>query len=183
MITKYKVNDDNIDLYEGEEIIAQIPNNEGYEDIPRLFNNLVFVNKDIDFASKRERFYHSKLKKNAIITLILGVGVFLNLNSFNGIILFLLMLNLLRFFVNKSKYDESAKRLDYYKDVENNIKTKLCNLKIEPNASKISNCSLEFTNEQITMDHQEWVKKIGDYYDYQGDLNTIENNKMLIKFD
>ena len=47
MITKYKVSDDNITLYEGEEELAKLPNVEGCEAIPKLFNNLVFVNKDI----------------------------------------------------------------------------------------------------------------------------------------
>ena len=93
----------------------------------------------------------------------------------------MLLYNLFVFITNKGRHSESAKRLSSYKEVENNIKEKIATLLTNPNGEKSSNLSLEFTNEQITMDHEEWVKKIGDYYDYNEDLNTIQNSKILIK--
>ncbi len=181
MITKYIVNGDNIELYQDEDIVETIPNTEDNIGMAKLYNNLVFVSKDIMMASKRENYFHVKLKRSAICSLFYGVLTFIDLGTFNGVVFFMLMYNLLNFVINIGKHKESYKRLSSYKQIENDIKDKITNLVNNPNGEKSSNLSLEFTNEQITMDHQEWVNKIGDYYDYGDDLQTIQNSKILIK--
>ena len=99
----------------------------------------------------------------------------------NGVVFFMLMFNLFTFIVNKGKHKESYKRLSSYKEIEQSIKEKMCNLMVNTNGEKSTNCSLEFTNAQMTMDHEEWVKNIGDYYDFNADLETIRNSKVLIR--
>ena len=147
----------------------------------KLYNNLVFVSKDIMMASKREDYFHVKLKRNAICSLFFGVLAFIDLGSFNSVVFFMLMFSLFNFIINKGKHSESYKRLSSYKQIENDIKNKILNLVNNPSGEKSSNLSLEFTNEQITSDHAEWVNKIGDYYDYSSDVDTIKNSKILVR--
>ena len=181
MITKYKVNDDVIELYQDDDIVDTVPNTEENIAMAKLYNNLVFVTKDIAMASKREDYFHVKLKRNAICTLFFGVLAFVNLGTINGIVFFMLMYHLFNFIINNGKHKESYKRLASYKQIENDIKNKMANLVNNTDGEKSSNLSLEFTNEQITMDHEEWVKNIGDYYDFNDDLETIRNSKVLIR--
>ena len=62
MITKYKVNGEVIELYQDEDIVETSPNTEDNLDMAKLYNNLIFVTKDIIYASKREEYFHVKLK-------------------------------------------------------------------------------------------------------------------------
>lgn len=181
MITKYVVNDNIIELYQDDDIVETIPNTEDNLDMAKLYNNLVFVSKDIMMASQRENYFHVKLKRSAIFSLMFGVLAFIDLGSFNSVVFFMLMFNLFNFIINKGRHSESFKRLSSYKQIEQNIKDKIVNLVNNPNGDKSSNLSLEFTNEQITMDHAEWVNKIGDYYDYSNDIDTIKNSKILVR--
>lgn len=181
MITKYKVNGDIIELYQDEEIVDTVPNTEANIDMAKLYNNLIFVTKDIVMAAKREEYFNVKLKRSAIASLFFGVLSFINLGTLNGVVFFMLMFNLFTFIVNKGKHKESYKRLSSYKEIEQSIKEKMCNLMVNTNGEKSTNCSLEFTNAQMTMDHEEWVKNIGDYYDFNADLETIRNSKVLIR--
>jgi hypothetical protein len=181
MITKYVVNGDTIDLYQDEDIVDRVPNNEDNLDMAKLYNNLIFVTKDIALASRREEYFHVKLRRNAIFTLMFGVLAFIDLGNFNNVVFFMLLLNLFSFIINNGKHKESYKRLSSYKEIEKSITEKMARLITNTKGEKVSNCSLEFTNDQITMDHQEWVQNIGDYYDYSNDLNTIQNSKILIR--
>ena len=181
MITKYRVNGDNIELYQNDDMIQLIPNTEANLDVPKLYNNLIFVTKDINYASRRENVYKVRLRSSALFSLLFGVLSCINLNSFNSVVFFMLLFNLFKFITNKSKYNESRKRLDYYKDIEKGIKESLSSLLMNPSGEKSDNLSLEYTTDQIVMDHQEWVNKIGDFYSYNDDVDTIQNSKILIK--
>ena len=88
MITKYVVKDDGIELYQDEELVETLPNTEDNLGVPQLYNNLVFVHQDIMKSERREKFYHVKLRKNAIISLALFGLTFANLGTFSGLALF-----------------------------------------------------------------------------------------------
>ena len=181
MITKYRVNGDIIEFYQDDEIVDTLPNIEKNIDMAKLYNNLIFISKDIFKASQREQYFNVKLKRSAIASLFFGVLSFINLGTLNGVVFFMLMFSLFTFIVNKGKHKESYKRLSSYKEIEQSIKEKMTNLLVNTKGEKSTNLSLEFTNDQMTMDHEEWVKNIGDYYDFNDDLETIRNSKVLIR--
>ena len=182
MITKYIVKDDSIELYEEDELVNIIPNTESNVDMPRLCNNLIFVTTDIAKSMKREQYFNVKLKRSAVLSLVFGVLTCINLGTFNSVVFFMLMFNLFNFVINRSRHMDSARRLSYYQNIEKDIKNKMINiLNNQNNEQKSDTYSLEFTNDQIVMDHQEWVNKIGDPYDYSSDVEAIKKYKILIK--
>ena len=104
----------------------------------------------------------------------------INLGTLNGVALFMVMYNLFNLLINNRQEKESYKRLTQYQKKQDEIKSKLQEIKEKTDGEKSSNYSLEFSDDQMTIDHAEWVKEIGDYYDYQEDLTTIRNDKVII---
>ncbi len=180
MITKYVVNGDKIDLYQDKEIVLTVPNTEDNTELPRLFNNLVFATKDIEKATRRDDYFRGKVKRSALLAFCFAALTCINLGTLNGVALFMVMYNLFNLLINNRQEKESYKRLTQYQKKQDEIKSKLQEIKEKTDGEKSSNYSLEFSDDQMTIDHAEWVKEIGDYYDYQEDLTTIRNDKVII---
>lgn len=180
MITKIVVNKDNIDLYQDKEVVLTVPNTEKNTELPKLFNDMVFITKDVMKATKRHDYFNGKLKKSALLTFAFGILTAINLGTISSIAFFFVLYNLFQLLINRRAEKESFKMLASYQNKQKEISDKMTDIKENPGDEKSDTYSLEFSDDQMTINHAEWVKEIGDFYDYQGDLDTIRNSKVMI---
>ncbi len=180
MITKIVVNKDNIDLYQDKDVVLTVPNTEKNTELPRLFNNMVFATKDVMLAERKHKFIVSKLTKSALFAFAFTILTAINLGTISSIALFLVFYQVLKFMANRKNEKEAFRLLNSYQNKANEIREKIQDIKENPGDEKSDTYSLEFTDDQMTIDHSIWVKEIGDSYDYQGDLDTIRNSKVMI---
>ena len=185
MITKYIVKDDNIFLYENEDLVCTLPNNSDNLKLAKLYNDQVFIDKDIMKSSKESDYYNDYCKKGAkyslICIIILVISNLLQLPLVNLLAFYLTGLNVIAFMISKGRLRRSDDRLSYLKKIKNDIENKIVEIENSKSEERVDNLQLTFSDEQIVEDHKNWVTNYGDTYDYSSDIDTIRNNKVLIK--
>ncbi len=185
MITKYIVKDDNIFLYENEDLVCTLPNNSDNLKLAKLYNDQVFIDNDIMKSSKESDYYNDYCKKGAkyslICIIILFISNLLQLPLVNLLAFYLTGLNVIAFMISKGRLRRSDDRLSYLKKIKNDIENKIVEIENSKSEERVDNLQLTFSDEQIVEDHKNWVTNYGDSYDYSSDIDTIRNNKILIK--
>ena len=83
--------------------------------------------------------------------------------------------------ISKGRLRRSDDRLSYLKKIKNDIENKIVEIENSKSEERVDNLQLTFSDEQIVEDHKNWVTNYGDTYDYSSDIDTIRNNKVLIK--
>ncbi len=180
MITKIVVDKDKIELYQDKEVVLTVDNTEKNTELPRLFNNMVFATKDVMTATQKHDYTVRLLRRSAIFSFCFAVLTAINLAGLGTLAMFGVFYNLLKFMACRRVEKETFNKLNSYKNKRQEIHDQIKEIKDNPGDEKSDTYSLEFSDDQILIDHSMWVKEFGDEYDYQGDLETIRNDKVLI---
>ncbi len=185
MITKHIVKNDKIYLYENDELIMTLPNDENNIEIIKLLNDQVFINDDINNAKVISDYYHDSAKRYAIYSLmvfvVLGVVSIFNISMITSISTLLLGVNIIAFIISNDKLKKSNRRLSHLEKIKSKIEERIEELQNNLSNNKIDNQVKTYTNEQITRDHQKWLEDSNEIYDYQSDVELIKNSKIYIK--
>ena len=185
MVTKYIVRDDNIYLYEDNEIVETLPNTVDNLKLAKLYNNQIFVNDDLNKAKNTSDYYQTLNKKKVIKTIIAFIFLLIskgfNLPAITLLCSYITMFNVISFVMNNAKLKSSDRRINYLKTIKSKIEDEIECIKNSLCTEKEDNQQLEFSNEQIVNDHRNWITSYGDYYDYSNDVEMINNQKILIK--
>jgi len=184
MITKYVVKDDNIELYDGEDVVLSMPNTKENVKLAKLYNNQVFVDMDLIKATLYRDEVNSLCTKEAIKTLLTWIAIvastFLNVPLITMIFVFMSMMKIVAFSVYRGETRSSDKRIQYLKGIQKKITEEIYRIQNTICKEKENNGQLTFSNDQIVEDHRNWVTEYGDQYNYSNDVDVINNAKVKI---
>jgi len=185
MITKYIVKDDNIFLYENEDLVCTLPNNSDNLQLAKLYNDQVFIDNDIMYSSMESGYYNDYCKREAKYSLICMIALVLSnvlkLPFISLLAFYLTGLNVIAFMISKARLRKSDDRLSYLRKIKKKIEKKIEEINNSKCEERVDNLQLTFSNDQIIEDHKNWITNYGDQYDYSIDMDCIRNNKILIK--
>ena len=173
------VNDDDVTVYENEDVIGTLPNNQDSQDLIRYMNNLIFVIDDIE-RKKKDCYKANKKCNKSLLRTIACIVVTLGLLFFKApFILYIASCFFSGYYLSKyHKADKEFKKqsslLNKYDYLKNKFECEIARCRASKEKDKVTPHSLTFTNEQITLAHRAWTQEFGDTIDPKHDLDIIE---------
>jgi hypothetical protein len=184
MITKYIVNNDKIDFYEGEKVVATLPNTTDHIKLAKLYNDQVFIGKDIKAAETITDYYQNATNSNLIkslITLPIFIISVVYQLPLHLVFFWLTLYNGAKYVFNNRRFRICLRRLNHFKGIRKRIDHDIEELLKSNVEEKEDNVQFTFTNDQIVANHRQWLEEMGEYHDFWKDVDAIREEKVLIK--